>query len=178
MVGVITSGFFTILFDMSHFSDLRIFCFLHLQWIGREQALASVQRRASEAEASTCGRLSPFYAAFLNLGPPRKTKQCRAPDYLLSCPLNFPLQKGKWGEMGKPGGNGGKLVEADGKNIQLSTKVVEILQTQAPILALGSVLHRVVLSSGWDGATLPRLPAGCVTAVAHHRARILPGATL
>ena len=38
--------------------------------------------------------------------------------------------------------NGGNLVEEDGKNIQLSTKVAKILQTQTPIL---------VLDSGLDG---------------------------
>ena len=45
--------------------------------------------------------------------------------------------------MGENGENVGKLVEEDGKNIQLSTKAAKFLQTRAPILVLGSVLLRI-----------------------------------
>ena len=61
------------------------------------------------------------------------------PEWHPIYPLNFPLPKekwggmgengGKWGKMGKPGENIGKLVEEDGKNIQLSTKMAKIFQT-------------------------------------------------
>ena len=60
--------------------------------------------------------------------------------------------------MGKSGGNRGKLVEEDGKNIQLSTKVAKILQTWAPMFVLGSFLHHVLLPCGWSLPGVNRNP--------------------
>ena len=85
---------------------------------------------------------------------------------------------GKWGEMGKTGENVGKLVPEDCKTIQLPTNVAKFLQTQAPILVLGSVFHHVVLSCGWYGRTLLHLLAAYVIAAAHNGAHVLPSATL
>ena len=60
--------------------------------------------------------------------------------------------------MGKAAENVGESVEEDGRNIQLSTEVAEILQTQAPILVLGSVL--LGIPDDLDGHTTHTLKGG------------------